>query len=57
MAVVIIYKLQMDQLSLMGHKLLEGRDGETVLGTHSGSLREPPDLSPVWDLHKCLLND
>lgn len=28
---MIIYRAQVDQLSLMGYKLLEGRDSETIM--------------------------
>lgn len=56
--IIITYRPQMDRLSLMGGKLLEGRDNESVSHTRSGCpLRTPPVLCPGWDLHRCLLND
>ena len=66
--ILIICRLRVAQLSLMGCKLLEGRDTEPssalVLGSLRelpewvlGSLRELPEWSPGLGLHTCLLKE
>ena len=47
----------MAQLSLMGCKLLEGRDTEPSSALVLGSLRELPEWSPGLGLHTCLLKE